>query len=682
MEKTLLKKSNLENVYSDTYLADQTLDDVECTNLSVSNTLEAANFSINTFQISNLSITATDTNVSDANVRVMANKMTTTNQPYMLGERHAIHFKPSNGNKITEIDGYTFDTILDSSSGTGTADGIYNMYKRTYVYNQGNQMVEVCTDYTEMPEIAGNTQRSYGIYIAPETYPSTGNITDSTSLFVKSPVTGTNRYTAILGNDLTAVVGIGTSKPTAKLNIHGSSSDTVLLAANSFNSSSTSTDYTLPPVDMITGVQSIDDKLYSLFFSDGGSSSLHTIFNKNSTTSWVGTDQSYILSGNIGTYNGSHVTTTSNGTTYAGEYIQINSQMGFKVNSYRWKTENNTNRCEPRKITLLGSFETTGSATWQLIETRTYSTALGQNVFSPYFTLTNPNFFKSYRFIFQEIEFYGSVTFKTAITQIEYRGVPESITLCKIENSKVILQPLSGNVGIGTSIPRSNALLDLTSSTKGFLTPRMSIQDRDAIPVTSFDKGLTIYNTSTNYMNVFNGTGWDQLSPASQVAASTTSPMSTPVPMTITSVGTTQPSKGTIAVDYIMSRKVADKYYEIIGRLRNTTGGVRGTGSYLFTMPDGLTISTTNQSFYTGESITPQMYSAVLNGFCALETAKSDLHFRSPGVIVAYDATRFRIYAALNGSVVHNFVGENAYFFGNDAPYILSYIFNFFVFIP
>ena len=63
-----------------------------------------------------------------------------------------------------------------------------------------------------------------------------------------------------------------------------------------------------------------------------------------------------------------------------------------------------------------------------------------------------------------------------------------------------------GNVGIGTTSPGASALLDLSSTTQGFLSPRMTTVQRDAIasPAT----GLLIYNTTTNEYNLYNGTSW------------------------------------------------------------------------------------------------------------------------------------------------------------------------------
>jgi hypothetical protein len=64
----------------------------------------------------------------------------------------------------------------------------------------------------------------------------------------------------------------------------------------------------------------------------------------------------------------------------------------------------------------------------------------------------------------------------------------------------------SGTVGFGTSTPSEKALLDLTSTTKGFLPPRMTTTERNAI--TSPVAGLMIYNTTLNKLNVYT-TAWE-----------------------------------------------------------------------------------------------------------------------------------------------------------------------------
>jgi Protein of unknown function (DUF1566) len=62
------------------------------------------------------------------------------------------------------------------------------------------------------------------------------------------------------------------------------------------------------------------------------------------------------------------------------------------------------------------------------------------------------------------------------------------------------------NVGIGTTTPNASAQLDVTSTTKGFLPPRMDSTARNAI--VSPAAGLTIYNTTLKSVQVYNGTAW------------------------------------------------------------------------------------------------------------------------------------------------------------------------------
>ena len=61
-------------------------------------------------------------------------------------------------------------------------------------------------------------------------------------------------------------------------------------------------------------------------------------------------------------------------------------------------------------------------------------------------------------------------------------------------------------VGIGTATPAASAQLDVSSTTKGFLPPRMTTVQRNAI--SSPAAGLIIYNTDCNAFNYWNGTAW------------------------------------------------------------------------------------------------------------------------------------------------------------------------------
>ncbi|SMC63176.1 hypothetical protein [Moheibacter sediminis] len=63
-------------------------------------------------------------------------------------------------------------------------------------------------------------------------------------------------------------------------------------------------------------------------------------------------------------------------------------------------------------------------------------------------------------------------------------------------------------VGIGTETPDLSAMLDVKSTEKGFLPPRMTTAQRDAINGGTFTEGLVIYNTDLNCLQFWNATEW------------------------------------------------------------------------------------------------------------------------------------------------------------------------------
>jgi hypothetical protein len=69
----------------------------------------------------------------------------------------------------------------------------------------------------------------------------------------------------------------------------------------------------------------------------------------------------------------------------------------------------------------------------------------------------------------------------------------------------------SGNVGIGGTA-NAAAILDAASTTKGFLPPRMTTAQRDAISTPP--AGLMVYNTTTNKLNVRTASSWEAVTSA------------------------------------------------------------------------------------------------------------------------------------------------------------------------
>jgi hypothetical protein len=73
----------------------------------------------------------------------------------------------------------------------------------------------------------------------------------------------------------------------------------------------------------------------------------------------------------------------------------------------------------------------------------------------------------------------------------------------------------SGGVGIGTATINSSALLQLNSVSKGLLPTRMTTVQRDAIAAPA--AGLTVYNTTDNRLQTYNGTDWTGIASGSEV---------------------------------------------------------------------------------------------------------------------------------------------------------------------
>ncbi|OXA85301.1 hypothetical protein B0A66_19865, partial [Flavobacterium hercynium] len=65
---------------------------------------------------------------------------------------------------------------------------------------------------------------------------------------------------------------------------------------------------------------------------------------------------------------------------------------------------------------------------------------------------------------------------------------------------------MQSQVGIGIPNPDASAVLELASKHKGFLPPRLTTTERDAISNPA--EGLTIFNTTKNCLEWYNPSGW------------------------------------------------------------------------------------------------------------------------------------------------------------------------------
>src|SRR5690554_6512562 len=68
---------------------------------------------------------------------------------------------------------------------------------------------------------------------------------------------------------------------------------------------------------------------------------------------------------------------------------------------------------------------------------------------------------------------------------------------------------IHAQVGIGTTTPHVSAILDVESTDKGMLIPRLTTAQRNAIDPPA--DGLVVYNTETKTFWYFDGTNWIEL---------------------------------------------------------------------------------------------------------------------------------------------------------------------------
>jgi hypothetical protein len=98
---------------------------------------------------------------------------------------------------------------------------------------------------------------------------------------------------------------------------------------------------------------------------------------------------------------------------------------------------------------------------------------------------------------------FGSVT--TGNTHTEWARFVDNGSF-SVDGSTLTVDAPNNRIGIGTSSPNSSSIVEMASTTQGFLPPRLTSAQRDAI--SSPAAGLVIYNTTTNCLNFYAGNAW------------------------------------------------------------------------------------------------------------------------------------------------------------------------------
>lgn len=198
----------------------------------------------------------------------------------------------------------------------------------------------------------------------------------------------------------------------------------------------------------------------------------------------------------------------------------------------------------------------------------------------------------------------------------------------RTQTGNVVLGTTSGSVGIGTSSINASAILDVTSTARGFLAPRMTTAQKNAIATPA--TGLLVYDTTLNAFNFYNGSVWggfggggltnwtEAFASGTQATSSFTAtnaaanvnaaitPKGTGAVVAQTPDGTTTGgnARGQYAVDWQMSRGAANQvasgnYATILGGGSNRASGdgsVAGGGSCSATNTNSVAIGSSSNA--------------------------------------------------------------------------------------
>ena len=207
------------------------------------------------------------------------------------------------------------------------------------------------------------------------------------------------------------------------------------------------------------------------------------------------------------------------------------------------------------------------------------------------------------------------------------------------DNANLFWDDTNNRLGIGANSPNSSAILDVSSTSKGVLIPRMTSTQRNSIasPAT----GLLIYQTdaSTGFY-FYNGSSWMSVSEPNWTSAGA-----------IQSVGwgatSTAPTIGTVNVNDYSYKQIGAKTWKCqltYSAGSNPSGMSLGSGDYIFTLPNGLQFNTSlpGQAAYTADVgasswIWPSLWLSSSSGSITNLSQGGLLY------VVPYSSTQFRL---------------------------------------
>ena len=200
-------------------------------------------------------------------------------------------------------------------------------------------------------------------------------------------------------------------------------------------------------------------------------------------------------------------------------------------------------------------------------------------------------------------------------------------------------------VGIGTTSPHNSAMLEVKSTTRGFLAPRMTASERTAI--VSPAVGLTVYQTDGAYgFYYYDGTGWIML-------INSVDPLPAVNGSAVTSLNASNIATGTVPLARLGSgTPTGSNYLRGDGTWAAPTATVSAFPVTTVNIPSGTSITTTAIDLTTATALNnSKRYLVIVNLLCT----KSGVNFKAE----LYDGST--IYAGLSTPGVAAAAGANDY---------------------